>query len=69
MIPTRIPKVGATVKFGESNQRYTVKKVAEDVVPENDGYKGTGDGWVILSDDYGNEFATPFSRFVPKEPS
>ena len=51
MIPSCIPKVGAIVRFGdEKSKRYIVKNVVETTVRTDDGYYGTGEGWVCIKD-------------------
>lgn len=67
MIPSQIPSVGVTVKFGDNNKAYKVKNVSEDIVWEDGKPKGTGDGWVCIVDDYGYEYVLLFDKFIPKE--
>lgn len=64
MIPSYIPKVGTIVRFGdEKSKRYIVKNVVETTVRTDDGYYGTGEGWVCIKDKRNYEYLLPFSRF------
>ena len=67
MIPSYIPKVGTIAKFWNNPRPYTVKHVVEDTIQTVDGYEGTGDGWLLLVDKQGYEYAVRFSQLAPKE--
>lgn len=67
MIPMRIPRVGVTVTFDESQKKYKVKNVVEDVDRTAEGFRGNGEGWVCVTDKNNYEYILPFERFKAKE--
>ena len=67
MIPNQIPSVGTVVSFGDNPKKCRVKSIAPELQVVAGEFKETGNGVVIVKDDYGYEYAVPFDRFIPKE--